>query len=243
MCASCPDRFGLDIVFRQIFITFYTPPQDSDWVLWFHFGSLCVCPPVHPSVIPPSVCSLFLDDNLSNHQSILTKPNMCIDIVGWHWKWATYIIFWQSYNDEILSFHVFISYCEFKKDQLKNVGGVVHTRHLFLTLSDLVNFWQSYLPATHPYFCFQTITYQQIFTKLSMCIVIVDIRLGIANGQILSTFDRVICSPYDNGKVLSFHDFISYCELWKDHSKTVRGDAHTKHLFLTWSEDMYVVWI
>ena len=35
--------------------------------------------------------------------------------------------------------------------------------------------------------------HQWIFTKLGMCIDIVEIWLGIANGQILSNFDGVIC--------------------------------------------------
>ena len=33
----------------------------------------------------------------------------------------------------------------------------------------------------------------QIFTKLGRCIDILKIWFGIANGQILSVFDRVIC--------------------------------------------------
>ena len=35
--------------------------------------------------------------------------------------------------------------------------------------------------------------HQWIFTKLGMCIDIVDIWFGIANGQNWSIFDRVIC--------------------------------------------------
>ena len=35
--------------------------------------------------------------------------------------------------------------------------------------------------------------HQWIFTKLGMCIDIVEIWFEIANGQILSDFDRVIC--------------------------------------------------
>ena len=35
--------------------------------------------------------------------------------------------------------------------------------------------------------------HQWIFTKLGMCIDIVEIWFGIANGQILSNFDEVIC--------------------------------------------------
>ena len=35
--------------------------------------------------------------------------------------------------------------------------------------------------------------HQWICTKVGMCIDIVEIWFGIANGQILSNFDRVIC--------------------------------------------------
>ena len=37
---------------------------------------------------------------------------------------------------------------------------------------------------------------QKIFTKLGMCIDIVDICFGIATGQSSSVFDRVICKQY-----------------------------------------------
>ena len=43
---------------------------------------------------------------------------------------------------------------------------------------------------------------QEILTKLGTCIDIKGIRFGIANGQILSMFDRVICLRHDNGRVL-----------------------------------------
>ena len=38
--------------------------------------------------------------------------------------------------------------------------------------------------------------HQWIFTKLGMCIDIVKIWFGIANGQISSMFDRVICPQH-----------------------------------------------
>ena len=37
---------------------------------------------------------------------------------------------------------------------------------------------------------------QWILTKLNMCIDIMEIWFVIANGQIWSIFDRVICSPH-----------------------------------------------
>ena len=41
-----------------------------------------------------------------------------------------------------------------------------------------------------------------ILTKPGTCIDIKEILFGIANGQILSMFDRVICPRHDNGGVL-----------------------------------------
>ena len=43
---------------------------------------------------------------------------------------------------------------------------------------------------------------QGILTKLGTCIDIMEIWFGIANGQISSMFDRVICQQHDNGRVL-----------------------------------------
>ena len=42
-----------------------------------------------------------------------------------------------------------------------------------------------------------------------MCIDLVVVCFGNANGQISSTFDRVICPGYVSGGVLSFHIYIS----------------------------------
>ena len=47
--------------------------------------------------------------------------------------------------------------------------------------------------------------YQWVFTKLAMCIDIVEICFGAANGQILSIFDRVMCPRYDSGRVFTFY--------------------------------------
>ena len=44
--------------------------------------------------------------------------------------------------------------------------------------------------------------HQWIFTKLGMCIDIMEIWFGIANGQISSNFYGVICPSLDNGGVL-----------------------------------------
>ena len=43
---------------------------------------------------------------------------------------------------------------------------------------------------------------QEILTNLGTCIDIKEIWFGIANRQISSIFDRVLCPRYDNGRVL-----------------------------------------
>ena len=49
------------------------------------------------------------------------------------------------------------------------------------------------------------------FHKLDMCFDIVVIWFGIANGQILSTFDRVICPPHIS-IFLFLDDNLSKCQ-------------------------------
>ena len=44
--------------------------------------------------------------------------------------------------------------------------------------------------------------YQGILTKVGTCIAMKEILFGIANGQVLSMFERVICSQHYNGMVL-----------------------------------------
>ena len=46
---------------------------------------------------------------------------------------------------------------------------------------------------------------QGILTKLGICIDIKEIWFEIANRQILSVFDRVICLLHNNCKVMSFY--------------------------------------
>ena len=43
---------------------------------------------------------------------------------------------------------------------------------------------------------------QGILTKLGTCIDLKEILFGIADGQISSVFDRVICQWHNNGRIL-----------------------------------------
>ena len=58
--------------------------------------------------------------------------------------------------------------------------------------------------------------YEGIFTKLDMCIDIVDIWFGIATGQILPICDRVLCPWHDNGGDYRFTFFIFSGILYKN---------------------------
>ena len=50
-----------------------------------------------------------------------------------------------------------------------------------------------------------TSKYELIFTKLGADTDIVEIWFGIANGQILSVFEKDICLLHNSGRRLSFH--------------------------------------
>ena len=73
-------------------------------------------------------------------------------------------------------------------------------------------FCQSYLPATRPYFRFQTIRVninRDFYQIWYVNDIIIDL-FGIAYRQSSSIFDRVICPPRDSGGALSFHVFINF---------------------------------
>ena len=53
---------------------------------------------------------------------------------------------------------------------------------------------------------------QSVFTKLGICIDIMEIWLGLSNGQISPVFYRVVCPPCNSGGVLLFHVYIFFPE-------------------------------
>ena len=74
-------------------------------------------------------------------------------------------------------------------------------------------------PSICSYFHFRTITSkcQWIFTKLGMCIDIVEIWFGIASKQISSVFDRIICQPHNSGRVVAcvYFPFVLFSGRWQ----------------------------
>ena len=71
----------------------------------------------------------------------------------------------------------------------------------------------SHCQSVHPYFvsgCDNLSKHQWVLTKLSMCIDIVEVWFGIANGQFLSNFDRVICVRHTH--ILFPDDNLSKCK-------------------------------
>ena len=132
----------------------------------------------------------FPDDNLSKCQWIFIKLGMCIDIVKIFLGgllMGKFCQFLTACHTSLFAFYT----------PPHNSGGIWF--HIGSP---------SVLPlSVHPDFHFRMITLNQwIFTKLGMCIDIVEIWFGIANGQILSIYDRVICWLHDSGGVSSFHN-------------------------------------
>ena len=62
----------------------------------------------------------------------------------------------------------------------------------------MVSHWTSVCLSIHPYFVSDDnlSKHQWIFTKLGLCFNVVEIWFGIANRQILSNLDGVICAIY-----------------------------------------------
>ena len=152
----------------------------------------------------------------STNQWIFNKLDMCIDIEKeeiWLGIANGQI---SSMFDELSAYHtsifLFLNDNSSKCQWIFTKLGIDIVEIWFGTTNRLISsVFDSYLPTIFQYFHFPTMTitckYQWIFTKLSTCIDIVEIWFRIANGQITSTSDRVICPPH-NVRVLSFHIFI-----------------------------------
>ena len=89
---TSPQKHMLCVLISEVLLmithkicSFYIPPHNSGWVLWYHVGCPCVvhlC--VRPSVVSPSIRPYFhfwMIINLSKCQWIFTKLSVCNDIV------------------------------------------------------------------------------------------------------------------------------------------------------------------
>ena len=117
---------------------------------------------------------------------------------------------------------------ELKEYQNMSLYGEIGKKSVFISRHTIVAGYYGFTldihvsirqPSVHPsVFRFRMITWvkhQWIFTKLGLCIDIVEIWFGIFNGQISSNFYRIIClrhddifvyiPPHDSGGVLWFH--------------------------------------
>ena len=140
----------------------------------------------------------FQDDtcNCSKCQWIFTKLGICIDILE---------IWFGTANGKILS--IFYSY-------LPDTHPYSHFRTItWVNINGLSpNFVYAFILWTSG-FGLQTGKFHELLTELSACHLQYFWYVhwycgglgGIANGQITSTFNLVICPPYCNGGVLSFH--------------------------------------
>ena len=159
------------------------------------------------SAFRPSVCQSvfsFPDDNLSKCQLFINKLGVCIDIMK---------ICFGIVNRQISS--TFDSYLpairphfHFRMITLVNIIGfspnlvcamILRRSGLELLMGKFCQFVTEISASNTFVFSFMDNNFskcQWIFTKLGMCINIVKICIGIANGWSLSIFDRVICPQY-----------------------------------------------
>ena len=187
----------------------------------------------------------FLQKHLSwlaGMKGLIFMP--CHMIVVWYYVFPCQ---WLSVCPSVLGFHFqtwivfdrFYSNCAFTC--ISGVGGLgllmgKFSHFLTVNLSkhqwiftklgiciDIVKIWfgiangqilsilDSYLPATHPYFCFWMITWINVdwFSPNLVCALIVwRSAFGLLMGKFCQFFYRVICLSHDSGVVLLFHFFI-----------------------------------
>ena len=112
--------------------------------------------------------------------------------------------------------------------------------------ANFVNFWQSYLPTTHPYFHFWTITLVNIngFSANLVCALIVEICFGIANGQISSIFDSYLSAihPYFTFRTMTWVNLNGFSPnlicvfiLWRSALGLLIGKF--RQFFICWRHD------
>ena len=193
------------MLFLWIFI-----PRHTIVAGYYGFMSKSVCLSVGPSVACPSVRFSFPDDNLSKHQWIFTKFGVCIDIVE---------IWFGIANGQISSnFDSYLPktrlYFRFRMITWININGfspnlvcalILWRSGLGLLMGKFSQILTELSAWDTPIFSFpddNLSTCQGILTKIGTCIDMKEISFGIANGQISSMFDRVICPRHDNGGVL-----------------------------------------
>ena len=142
-----------------------------------------------PSVCP-SVVS-FPGDNLSKCQLIINKLGVCIDIMK--------ICFGVLVGQISSAFDSYLPairpHFHFRMITLVNIIGFSPN----LVCALILRFVTEISACNTFVFSFMDNNFskcQWIFTKLGMCINILKICIGIANGWSLSIFDRVICPQY-----------------------------------------------
>ena len=157
-----------------------------------------ICLSIHPSIFS------FPDVNLSKCQWNFSKPSVCIDIMEiWYGIVNGQI---SLISDSYLP--TMYLYFQFQIITLVNRNGfspnlvcalILRRPGLGLQMGKLHQFLTVLSARDTSIFSFlddNFSKYQWIFTKLGMCIDIVEICFWIANGQISSIFYRVVCLQY-----------------------------------------------
>ena len=189
------------------------------WTLFFtprHYYGIMLVVRVSVYRIRPRV-RIFID--ISGFSANLYMHWHCGDLI-WDCLWANFVNFGQSYMPATRSFFFLFFFCffYFRTITLVNINEfsrnlvcalILWRSGLGLLMCKISEFWQSNLPATHPYFSFRIswVNLSGLFTKFDLCIHIVEIWFRIAHWQISSIFDRVICLRHDNDGILSLHVF------------------------------------
>ena len=178
--------------------SFYTPPHI--YIMGYHGFTLDVRMSIHPSiclsVVSPSVHISFPDDNLSKHQWIFTKLGICIDIVE-IWFGIANGQFSSNFDGWWLEFHFRVmTWVNINVFSPNLVCALIFKRSgLGLLMGKFCQIFRELSARDTPIFLFldnNLSKCQGILTELGTCLM--WRRSGWdCYGQILSTFDRVIC--------------------------------------------------
>ena len=183
----------LKVCFLKLRLIFYTLPHNSGGVLLLHVGCPCVCLSACPSIHLLYICWYFCFQMIAWVNVNGFSPNLVCSLILWRSGFGLLMGKFHQFLTVICSWHV--HYFHFKMITSKNQWIFTKLWFVHWYSGDLVwdrlwanfiYFWQLSASDTSVFWFLDDnlSKCQWIFTSLAMCIGIMEVSFGIANGQI-----------------------------------------------------------
>ena len=168
---------------------------------------MSICPPVHLPVLPSIICLYFCFGMITWVNVNGFSPNLVCALILWRSGLGLLMGWFCQLLTEVsavtcLYFHYRTKTSKYQWIFTK-LGMCIYIVEICLRLlmGNFLQYLTELSACDKSSFLFQENNLsksQWIFTKLDKCIDIVQVWFGIANGQILSIFERFICPRHDD---------------------------------------------